>query len=175
MKTVSGDLCRAVSVRTRVAFVLAVAERVLPALVGHAEAFHAARKALADGWRWEEGKRIKALQLYDDDVEALAVQGSLIRGPETSAAMCAATSAFYYVLWQAFKHDLTSGFVREGEVPNDIADVTEEVIDEVCDFAMRTSLCDHRWIASLAERLSADFGIANPDDLEPVVPREYFE
>jgi hypothetical protein len=174
MKLISEELCQRVPVRPRVAFVLAVAERVLPALAGTRDAYAVAERALTDGWRWEQGQTIPALQLYKDDVAGLAIQGSLLSGHEASAAMCAATSAFYYTLWHAFRQDLDTGQVSEGEVPNDMAEVTEEVIDEVCDCAIRSSVCDRAWITSLAEHLSANFHATNPEDLGPSVPKEYF-
>ncbi len=135
MNAISSQLCQHVSARSRVGFVLAIAERVLPALAKNANAFRAAQEALGDGWRWEEGESQRALELYDRHVEALAVQGSMIKDKEASAAMSTATSAFFYMVWHAFAQDIASGLVREGDVPNDMADVTEEVIDEVCDYA----------------------------------------
>lgn len=174
MRCLCSNLSDTIPVRPRVAFVLAIAERVAPALAENTNAFNAVGKALADGWRWEQGESIRAAQLYDDDVDFLAVQGSLPLNKEASAAMSAATSAFYCVMWHAFRQDLRAGLVSEGEVPNDIADVTEAVMNEVCNFATQTSFCDEHWIASLAERLSTDFRTAKPDELGPVVPRDYF-
>jgi hypothetical protein len=167
------ELRQLVPIRPRVAFVLAVAERVLPALAKNAEAFNVAQQALANAWRWAEGQSISALQLYEDDAAALAVQGSLIKDKEASAAICAVTSAFYYFLWNAFRQQLKEGLVSEGAVPNDMAEVTEEVMEEVCDFAAQTSLCDTHWLTSLAKRLSTDFRAANPEELGPVVARQY--
>lgn len=163
------------TIRARVALVLAIAQRVIPALTANAEAFKAAHRALIDAWQWEEGGAIPALQLYESDVDALAVQGSLVVGEEASAAMFAATSAFYYVLWQAFRQDLKTGRVREGDIPNDIAEITEDVIDEVCRFAAETSLCDSLWINSAMERVCADFPAGNANELGPVVHRQYFD
>jgi hypothetical protein len=153
--------------------VLAIAGRAAPALTTYTAAFDAVQKALADGWLWVEGESIRASQLYTDDVEALAVQGSLLAEKEPSAAMCAATSAFYYVMWHAFRQDLRTGRVSAGEVPNDIADVTEGVIEETCNFALQTSLCDRHWISALAERLLRDFQSAEADELGPIV-RDHF-
>jgi hypothetical protein len=175
MRDICSDLASTIPIRPRVAFVLAIAQRVEPALVKNIQALNAAQKALADGWRWEEGESLRAAHLYEDDVEALAIQGSLISDKEASAAMCATTSAFYYLLWHAFRQDLSIGVVSEGDVPNDMADVTEDVMEEVCDFATQTSLCDRLWITDIAKRLSSDFYTKNTEDLGPVVPRQYFK
>jgi hypothetical protein len=174
MKSICNDLIRRIPIRARVAFVLAIAERLLPAISENPEALDTARKAIFDGWRWEEGECIHALQLYEDDVESLARQGSLVKDQEASEAFCAVTSAFFYMIWHAFRHDLTVGQVQEGDIPNDMAEMSEGVIDEVCDFAARTSFYDSRWVASLIERLSTDFHGVDSEDLGPVVLREYF-
>src|SRR5258708_37163833 len=115
MRSHCSDLSDKIPIRARVAFVLALAERVLPSLANNPAGFQAAQQALADAWRWEEGEDVRAAQLYENDVSALAVQGSLITNTEESAAMCAATSAFYYVLWHAFRQDINNGQVSEGE------------------------------------------------------------
>jgi hypothetical protein len=174
MKVSYSDLILHLPIRPRVAFVLAIAERVLPALAKNGEAFKAARKAVTDAWRWEEGEKISAIQLYEEDDEALALQTCLIKDKEGSAAINAATSAFYYTLWRAFTLDLSRGQVREGEIPG-MRDVTEEVIDEVCELATQTSLCDSDWILSLSERLASDFRTHNPEELGTSVPRQFFK
>lgn len=173
MKASCNDLRQHVPIRVRVAFALAVAERVLPALPKNAEGLKAARKAIADCWRWEEGETIRALQLYEDDDEALVLQGSLIKDKEASAAISAVTSAFYFTLWQAFKQDLKKGLVRAGEVPM-MTEITEEVLDEVCKSATQTSLCDDDWIASVVGKLLRNFHSDNPDELGPTIPRDAF-
>jgi hypothetical protein len=131
MRAISTELRQLVPIRTRVAFILAVAEKALSALEEHGDALNAAAQALAYGWRWEEGETISSLQLYEKDDESLSLQGCLVKEKKALAALMAATSAFYYVLWHAHKLALNWGHVRRGEVPN-MADVSEEVIDEVC-------------------------------------------
>lgn len=175
MKHTYSKMCQRLPIRARVALVLAVAERVMPVLASHAEASKAAERALAAAWRWEQGTDQPALRLYDDHIEPLAVQGSLLDDSKASAALYSVTSAFFYVLWHAFKLDLIRKHVRPNRVPNDIADITEEVIDEVCDYAIQTSLCDDDWIGTNCKRLNARFDTGKPDQLgEPVVPR-FFE
>jgi hypothetical protein len=173
MRYVCNNLNGTVPIRPRVAFVLAIAERVMPALTDNPEAFGAVQRALADGWRWEQGEDILAKQLYEDDEGDLALQGSLVRDGEASAAVQTATSAFYYTLWHAFYQDLSRGLVREGDVPL-MTEVTEDVLAEVCDFATRTSLCDGHWITAIANRLSTDFHTDNPEELGPIVYHNYF-
>jgi hypothetical protein len=174
MRSLYHKLSNTIPIRPRVALVLAIAERVIGALGKNTEAFNAVQKALVDGWRWEQGENVGATQLYDNDDEALALQGCLVKDEQESSAIMAATSAFYYTLWHAYMMDLHRGQVREGEIPG-MTDVTEEVIDEVCEHAIHTSLCDSDWIIALANRLSADFPTTNPEELGPVVPRQYFK
>lgn len=175
MNSQYSKLISTIPVRPRVAFTLAVAERVKPALEGNTEAFNAVQKALADSWRWEQGKDIKALQLYDNDDEALALQGCLVKDKEGSNALMTATSAFYFTLRHAYIIDLRKGLVQEGEVPC-MTEVTEqELIDEACKCATQTSLCDSHWITTMVDRLLNDFQTKNPDELGPVVSPQYFK
>lgn len=175
MRELCSNLSNTVPIRPRVAFVLAIAERVIAALAENVVAFNTVQKALADGWRWEQAEDVRAAQLYEDHVEALALQDSLISDDKASAAICAATSAFYYLMWHAFLQDLNRGMVSVGMIPNDIADVSENTMNYVCEFAAQTSMCDRSWITALADRLSADYRTPSPEELGPVVPREYFK
>jgi hypothetical protein len=173
MKRKFSDLQQSVPIRTRVAFVLAVAEKALPALENKQDALNASAQALADGWRWEEGETISSLQLYEKDDEDLVFQGSLVKEDKALAAIMAATSAFYYMLWHAYKLDLKNGQVKRGEVPN-IGEVSEEVIDDVCKYAMQSALCNADWLDELTKRLINGYRTDNPEELGAVVPRRYF-
>jgi hypothetical protein len=164
------DLQRKISIRPRVAFALAVAERVLPTLVHSKDAFDTAVKTLSDGWRWEEGRSISAEDLYRSNVEGLAVQGSLTSDP----ALGATISAYYYLMWHAFQQDIRESKLPAGKVPNDIAEVSEEVLTEVCEYAAKTPHFDKTWMASTVSRLIEDFSSDTPDDLGPSVMRKYF-
>jgi uncharacterized protein with von Willebrand factor type A (vWA) domain len=173
VKAISRDMRQLVPIRSRVAFVLAVAGKALPALENHRDALDAVAQALADGWRWEEGETISSLQLYEKDDEALALQGCLVKEQAALGAIMAATSAFYYMLWNAYKLDLNRGQVRRGEVPN-MGEVSEEVMDEVCQYATQSGLCDEKWVNAVAERLIRDYRTDKPEELGAVVPRQYF-
>src|SRR5262249_27245313 len=105
--------------------------------------------------------------------EALVLQGSLIKDKEACAAISTVTSAFYFTLWQAFKQDLNKGLVRAGEVPI-MSEITEELLDEVCNSATQTSVYDDDWIGSIIGRLLRDFYCNNPNELGPTISREYF-
>ncbi len=173
MKVKFSDLQQSVPIRTRVAFVLAVAEKALPALGNKQDALNASAQALADGWRWEEGETISSLQLYEKDDEDLVLQGSLVKEDKALAAIMAATSAFYYLLWHVYKLDLSKGQVKRGEVPN-MGEVSEEVIDDVCKYAIQSTLCDEGWLNTLTKRLIKDYHTNTPEELGAIVPRHYF-
>jgi hypothetical protein len=151
-----------------------VAQKALPALEGKQDALNASAQALADGWRWEEGETISSLQLYEKDDEDLVLQGSLVKDEKALGAIMAATSAFYYMLWHAYKLDLKRGKVKRGEVPN-MGEVSEEVIEHVCQYAMQSALCDEDWLNALAKRLINDYRTNNSEELGAAVPRPYFE
>jgi hypothetical protein len=174
MKRNFSDLQECLPIRARVAFVLAAAQRSLLALEGKADASKACAQALRDGWRWQEGEGISSLELYERDDEDLVLQGSLVKEEKALQAIMAATSAFYYTLWHAYKVDLRSAKVMRGEIPN-MGEMSEEVIDEVCQFAMRSGLCEEAWLSAIADRLIRDYGTEKPENLGTSILRRYFE
>jgi hypothetical protein len=167
--------CSDLPIRARVAFALATAQHVVTALHGNQNASHFIHSALVDGWRWEQGHDIRAITLYELHTENLAVQSSLINEKRATAAMCAAVSAFYYMLWHAFRQDLSNGMVNAGDVPNDIADVTEDVIQEVCEYALKSRLCDDAWISFFGDKLLNDYRTKNIGSLGSPINPDYFQ
>jgi len=158
-------------VRIRVAFVLSIADRVLPALNGNNLAYGIANDALRDAWKWVEGGNLRAIQLYNNHIDYLACEGPEITDELESNSFLAVISAFYYVVWHAFQHDLVYHLVSEGDVPNDIAEVSENVIAEVCEFALQTKLCSADYLASKSSQLMNQFYTLNSNELGPLVSR----
>ena len=174
MKSISSELQQHAPIRARVAFVLAVAEKVLPALEKDAGALNAAARPWLTGGDGKKGKRFRRFNFMIRTMRLWFFKAVWRRRRRTLAAIMAATSAFYYMLWHAYKLDISRGQVRRGEVPN-MGEVSEEVVDEVCQYAMQSTLCEEDWLNALKQRLINDYSIDNPEDLGPVVSRQYFE
>jgi hypothetical protein len=120
------------SIRSRVAFVLAVAESCIDRLRYNPKVFNLAVEAIRDAWRWEEGEPVSGDQLdhhlEGSEEESLAVYGC--DPPESArAAVMAVTSAVAYVAWHAYRHDGVSA------VSSTIHEVDESVIDDVVAYA----------------------------------------
>lgn len=150
------------SVRGRVAFVLAIAEQFAESLKYSEKVYTLATKALEDAWKWEEGEQISGDQLdyylENPEEESLAVYGC---DPPASAwvGMMTLTSAISYVIWHAYKKD---GIARMSSV---IHEVTEDVVDEVVDFATRSPDFDVAFVDCIAKYLVEECGSATPNEL----------
>jgi hypothetical protein len=162
------EMLEKLTIRARVAFVLGVADRVMLNLIEHSTAFDAGSKAISAGWRWVEGGSISANELYDNHVENLAIQSSMIDNP----ALGTVISALYYVMWHAFKQEINDG--KAPIVPNDIAEVSEEVVDEVCDYATKAKNCDDVWIISVIRRMTKDYTAVQKGEMGSTITRKYF-
>jgi len=163
-----------VPVRARVGFALAIAESVLVDLVPNTRAHGIARKALAEGWNWEMRGDIAALRIYDKYVDSLALESSRKMSDGENASFGATISAMYYLMWHAFQEDLRIGMVSDGEIPNDMADVGEDVLDETCEYASRSPAYNPSWTESLVDRLAREFHTQETSEIGTPIPRDYF-
>jgi len=168
------ELVGSLPIRARGAFVLGVAERMAPPPETNASVADVVHSAMRDAWRWVEGNEVSGKALYDAHIESLGIAGSQpLKGAER-AALDAATSAYYYVTWHAFRlHEGSERLVDD--VPNDMAEMTENVIDEVCRFASQSRSWNREWVVSFAKSLSTSFGNAGREALGSPVPRTSLE
>jgi immunity protein Imm6 of predicted polymorphic toxin system len=159
------DVLAHATIRGRVAFVLAAAERV--ASGKHAKT---ALAALADAWQWVEGKQISASDIYENVDALFAADSDATSDAREAAAVRAAVSAFYYAAWHAFRREWTTN--NRLAIPSDIADVTEEVIDEVSTFALESGAFDEAALSRLAAHIFAKAGEgSHQDDLGAPIAR----
>ncbi|HEX9294447.1 MAG TPA: Imm6 family immunity protein [Polyangiaceae bacterium] len=155
------------TVRARVAFVLAIAERVAPLLPKDLR--DRADAALVDSWRWVGGEPLAAEDLYERLTRLAEWEFKAAKGPEKEAVM-ALESAIFYVCWQAFGAELASGKPIEKGVPNDMAEGSEQVANEVADFVVKTGV-DVGFAEDLGERLGRRFPCSSADELGPPITR----
>jgi hypothetical protein len=162
-----------IPIRPRVAFVLALADRVANVFPSSRTRNEVVGCALKDAWEWVEGKSTSASSLYEAHVGKLCLESSLLKDGPDASALASAISAFYYVLWHAYRQDLNNERVSAGEVPNDMADVSEEIVDEVCQFACDADSSIKDWVETMGPRFVRDFHFGTPDDLGPIVHRDF--
>jgi hypothetical protein len=158
-----------VTIRARVAFALLLAERVLQRLPENSEAYGAVRKALDDGWAWLEGVRIPARQLYWNlgpiDVEATNCEAEPLK-----AELCAILCALYYLTWHAYGVELEAAKDGEISVPSTMAEITEDIIEEMVAYASANGSVDGSWVAVTIRRLLASYPTNDPEAVgEPIL------
>jgi hypothetical protein len=166
------DICEVsdlLAIRPRVAIVLSIASRTLPALEGE-ESNALARAALDNGWKWEIGERVTARDLYSH-IGPLGMAAGRARGDQ-QRALCAIGTALYYVTWQAFRQELRQK--KKLSVPNDMADVDDEAIVETAKQARQVGAYDLKWENALVERALRDYSPDDPEALGPAIPRDGF-
>jgi hypothetical protein len=157
------------TIRARVAFVLAVAEVVRPAIQTREVVAARIRSALDLAWRWEQFGGISGRALYDM-LESENEDGLMVEEWEAPAeqkpAWVAITSAISYASWHAF---VTGGDKR---IPEPIAEVSEEVIDQVVAYARRAPGFDPGGVDRLAQYCVDHHRSADSSVLGEPIPRE---
>jgi hypothetical protein len=157
------------SIRGRVAFVLALAEKCVGLLRYDEKVYNLAAKALEDAWKWEEGQKVHGDQLdyylENPEEESLAVYGC---DPPKSAwaAIMAITSAVAFVAWHAYKKD---GITK---MSSSIHEVSESVIDDVVGFATQSPSCDAAFLECVSKYVVEKCGNSNVSELGKPVKRE---
>jgi len=157
-------------VRARVALALGIADSVLPA-IRDGDSLKTAKKALDDAWKWENGKDVTARDVYAH-IEPVTVAATRSNNEREKAALCAIGSAIYYVAWHAFSSELKQK--KKISVPNDMADVTEETVNEILEYASRTREVEMNQ-SSMVERLLTDFRTHDPNEMGKSIERQYFK
>jgi hypothetical protein len=158
-------------IRSRVAFVLAIAGNAIRHLPCPSRMRRVAIAALECAWAWEEGQTKTASQMYDEHAPQLAEEDSAPCDSQLACdALCTVVSAYFYMLWHAFGKDLDENVVAPGDVPNDIAEVSEDGIDEVCEFAVKAN-CAREYAERVAEYLIARVPASPTTSYGESVPR----
>lgn len=144
------DAC---SFRGRAAFVVAVAGSAVTDVV-KGESADAAAAALEACWSWIEGEDVHAEQIYSH-VALLTELEVQSKTPTESSALCAVATAVYYTAWTAYSAETIEGKTELSGVPNDMFDVTDEAIEEACEYAVETEKVRANALTTLATRVAA--------------------
>ncbi|MBI3409908.1 MAG: hypothetical protein HY040_16335 [Planctomycetes bacterium] len=157
------------SIRGRVAFVLAIAEKCLGLLQYSEKVYNIAAKALEDAWKWEEGRKVHGDQLdyylENPEEESLAVYGCDPPKPSWAAIM-AITSALAFVTWHAYKKD---GIKR---MSSTIHEVSESVVDDVVGYATQSAGCDPAFLECISKYIVEKCGSSDVSELGKPMKRE---
>ena len=162
------DLKSKCSIRGRVAFVLAIAERFAESLRYSDKVYHLARNALRDAWKWEEGAKVSGdeLDYYLENPEEESLAVYECTAPESiQAGFIVITSAVAYVAWHAYKKD---GIHR---MSDSIHQVSEAVVDQVIDYAKKSPSFDVAFLDCICKYLGQQCGTADPNELGAAISR----
>jgi hypothetical protein len=149
--------------RARAAYYLAVAESVFAAAPPDDGSLEIARQAMNRAWQWIEGASVEADELdgYLED-EDTGLQFFIKNN--TSVAVSA---ALFYVIWRAYQAEGAK------HMPQQINEVTEEMIVELHKFAEQTGRFDHQLARRLLNYLRANYAASKIDDLGgPILRRD---
>src|SRR6266511_2601156 len=157
------------TVRARVAFVLVIAERVIPLV--QQDLRDRADAGLALSWKWVAGKPFDAEDLYERFTRVTEWEFKAASRLEKDAVL-ALESAIYYACWQAFRAEKASGKPIEKGVPNDMAEGSERVATQVADFIEKTDRFEDYCASSpsMLGRAMADFPKKLAGKVERKVP-----
>ena len=159
-----------IPIRTRVGVVLAVCERLFPVLNENHNALLTARASVDDCWKWVEGHTISARQIYNHLEELSVFETSAVREEEINA-ICAVELTVQYTSWHAFRLELKGVPPQTRPVPNDMADITEDVVEQIIGFAAKADERALGWAKTLAETHCSSLPA---DELGPPVSRHTF-
>jgi hypothetical protein len=148
---------KAFPIRFRVGCMLAVCENLLPIFSENKGALSASRAAIDDGWKWVGGAAVSACEIYDHLGSLVGFETTAIREEEIDA-MCAIEGTVQYAAWHAFRVELRGVPSRTRPVPNDMADVTEDVIDEILDFATKADAECFGWVKKQLSNAANELG-----------------
>lgn len=115
-----------------------VCGKVLCAITENQKAFSAARVALEDGWKWVAGESISARRIYNHLEQLSEFETSATTENEINA-ICAVELTVQYVAWHAFRIELEGVAPQTRPVPNDLADITEDIMKQIVDHATAAS------------------------------------
>jgi len=157
-------------IRIRVGMVLAICEKVLPVLAENETAFSACRAALNDGWKWAKGDSISAIEIYNHMETLGDCETSASREQEINS-ICAVELTIQYVSWHAFKIELKGVAPQSRPVPNDMADVTENYLSQIIDFAGKADESVPGWVRALLNGNHFKSSLADAHKIGPAISK----
>jgi hypothetical protein len=153
-------------IRARVAFALAVGEAVTGTLPS-GPAKDPALAALAKGWNWAAGAVARAADMHEHlGAVAEAEAGA---EPNRVSALCSLELVICYASWHAYRQELRGDADGWRFVPNEMAEMSEEVLNQLCQYALEAGISE-QLVGGLA-RAALQHGRSGHRDLGPPIRR----
>ncbi len=159
------------TIRARIALVLAVAECILIELATDPEGFSLGQEALNRAWEWEETGSVaaKALAEYVDSPTAkdLGVRELYYDGNENMiSAIIAITLTVGYVAMHAYQLE------HAKHLPEPIEQIDEDTIEQIFEFASQTAAFNEECIIKVYNHLLKSFKSNTIDELGESICRD---
>lgn len=139
------DFMSRITIRARVAFYLAIAQKSFEELSKDDKGYLNASEALDQCWSWLEGKDISGDELCEylenERDTGLMVYSSFVEGdPVKEPIWITIITALMYTIWQAYQ------VKKEEFLPESIEQVDEGAIDVFIDYAKKCINYDENWV-----------------------------
>ena len=157
------------SIRGRVAFALALAERCVELLKHDNVAYQLARNALDDAWMWEEGAVVSGDRLsgYLENAEDESLVAYESMAPERAKpGFAAIITAVAYVAWHAYIEDHESALMSES-----INEVSEAALDDIVALVEASTELGPRFVDRVADYIANECASESPLALGQPVAR----
>lgn len=146
------EFIRQITIRARVAFYLAVAQKSLEGLSIDDEGYQAATEALNQCFCWLEGQDISGDELCEylenERDTGLMIYSSLTQeDPLKEPIWITIITALMYTTWQAYR------IKNESFIPESIEQVDEDAIYSFMEYAKRCANYDEQWVQLLGAYL----------------------
>ena len=164
-----GELVSRASFRGRAAFVVSLATSVGAGVLS-GESAEAATAALDACWNWIEGGDLTAASIHQHIAPLAGLEVRSETSTESSA-LCAVATAVYYTAWTSYSAEIAEKRIDPATVPNDMFDVTDQALEEACQYALETGVLSAGAINSLATRVAHASRIVPPEQTGPPIRR----
>lgn len=153
-----------ITIRARVAFYLAVAQKAFEGLSENDQGYLQADEALKQCWNWLEGKNISGDELCEylenERDTGLMVYSSFVQGdPVKEPIWITIITALMYTIWQAYQIE------NEKYLPESIEQVDEGAIDILIEYAKKCANYDEHWIKLLENYLLEKYRTTNMNEV----------
>lgn len=162
------------SIRARVAFALAIAYRTLPTLDEAPEGKSVALRIIDECWAWQNGESVSASTVYWDNMEDLAHQCAIAPNERVILGMDVVVTSIYYSLQYMFEDDVKNGVIGEGELTCEFFELGGEMIDDLCNKALKESATTLPWMQEMVCQLVKEFPLEGLNAMGRSVSKSFF-
>ena len=168
------DFINKISIKARVAFYIAIAEKLFEQVNQNVSGYTQAREALDHCWSWLEGKAITGDELYEylenEQDTGLMVFGYYFKNdPINEPIWKIIITSLMYNIWQAYQIE------NERYLPQTIEDVDETIIDDFMRYIDECQTFNRVWVDLLINYLIENYGTSNTNGNSAILKNEVMQ